>query len=190
MQREKQCYFACWDTVHTCFGYWGFEVFALVPYTAALSALQVLICARVNAIRGPFWGERGLQLPSPILALSVYNMQTVSTMSRQCLHGGDSVCRLQTTMPMCTCNNVIGPVLGKEAFGPLPKYWHCASTTCRQCLQLEFLHCSYIVRNRAILPAAVSTNCVQVYAVTVFLGTSLSTPYACIHEYACVSVST
>ena len=26
--------------------------------------------------------------------------------------------------------------LGKRALGPLPKYWHFASTTCRRCLQL------------------------------------------------------
>ena len=26
--------------------------------------------------------------------------------------------------------------VGKRAFGPLPKYWHFASTTCRRCLQL------------------------------------------------------
>ena len=27
-------------------------------------------------------------------------------------------------------------VWGKRAFGPLPKYWHFASTTCQRCLQL------------------------------------------------------
>ena len=38
--------------------------------------------------------------------------------------------------PSRRVNDGSGPFWGKGAFGPLPKYWHFASTTCRQCLQL------------------------------------------------------
>ena len=58
-------------------------------------------CARVNAATGPFGGEGGLRPPSQILALRVYNMPTVSTISRPRLLGADSVYRLQNTMPVC-----------------------------------------------------------------------------------------
>ena len=58
-------------------------------------------CARVNAASGPFGGEGGLRPPSLILALRVYNMPTVSTISRPRLLGAGSVYRLQNTMPVC-----------------------------------------------------------------------------------------
>ena len=40
--------------------------------------------------------------PSQILALRVYNVLTVSTISRPRLLGADHVYRLQTTLPGCT----------------------------------------------------------------------------------------
>ena len=58
-------------------------------------------CARVNAATGPFGGEGGLRPPSQILALRIYNMPTVSTISRPRLLGADSVYRPQNTMPVC-----------------------------------------------------------------------------------------
>ena len=41
----------------------------LAPHPGALCALQVLICGWANAVRGPFFGERG-----PIWAPCVYSM--------------------------------------------------------------------------------------------------------------------
>ena len=50
------------------------------PHSAALCSLQVCISARINAVSGPFFGERGIRPPSPNfgtsrlqLADSVYN---------------------------------------------------------------------------------------------------------------------
>ena len=51
-------------------------------------------CARVNATIGPFGGEKYSQ----ILALCVYNMPTVSTISRPRLLEAKSVYKLQNTM--------------------------------------------------------------------------------------------
>ena len=58
-------------------------------------------CARVNAATGPFGGEGGLRPPSQILALRVYNMPTVSTISRPRLLVVHSVYGPQNTMPVC-----------------------------------------------------------------------------------------
>ena len=49
-------------------------------------------CARVSAVSGPFFGGRGPSAPSQILSLRVYNMPTVSTISRPRLH----VCTVST----------------------------------------------------------------------------------------------
>ena len=40
--------------------------------------------------------------------------------------------------PCARVNAVSILFLGKGAFSPVPKYWHFASTTCRQCLQLAY----------------------------------------------------
>ena len=83
-------------------------------------------------------GEGGLRPPSQILALRVYNMPTVSTISRPRLLVVHSVYRPRPPSPSMRVNDGSGPFWGKGAFGPLPKYWHFASTTCRQCLQLVY----------------------------------------------------
>ena len=51
-------------------------------------------CARVNAVSRPFFRERGPRPPSQILSLHVYNMPTVSTISRPRLLVVHSVYRL------------------------------------------------------------------------------------------------
>ena len=58
-------------------------------------------CVRVNDGSGPFLGEEGLRPPSQILALRVYNMPTVSTISGRCLLVVHSVYRPQTALPLC-----------------------------------------------------------------------------------------
>ena len=83
-------------------------------------------------------GEGGLRPPSQILALRVYNMPTVSTISRPRLLVVHSVYRPRPPSPSMRVNDGSGPFWGKGAFGPLPKYWHFASTTCRQCLPLVY----------------------------------------------------
>ena len=83
-------------------------------------------CARLNTISIPFSGEGGLWPPSQILAFRIYNMQTMSTISRPCFLGADGVCKLQATMNMCTNKRSFW---GKEAFSHLPKYWHFVSAT-------------------------------------------------------------
>ena len=75
---------------------------------------------------------------SQILALRVYNMPTVSTISRPRLLVVHSVYGPRPPSPSMRVNDGSGPFWGKGAFGPLPKYWHFASTTCRQCLQLVY----------------------------------------------------
>ena len=55
-------------------------------------------CARVNAVSGPFLGFRP---PSQILSLPVYNMPTVSTISRPRLLVGQSVYRLYPGKRVC-----------------------------------------------------------------------------------------
>ena len=77
-------------------------------------------------------GEGGLRPPSQILALRVYNMPTVSTISRPRLLVVHSVYRPQTAHPLCAGKRWQRTVLGEA------KYWHFASTTCRQCLQLVY----------------------------------------------------
>ena len=91
---------------------------------------------RVNDGTRPFWGEEGLRPPSQILALRVYNMPTVSTISRPRLLVVHSVYRPQTALSLCAGERWYCAVFGaKRAFGPVPKHWHFASTTCRRCLQ-------------------------------------------------------
>ena len=68
-----------------------------------------------------------------------------STTCRQCLQLAGRVylwCTVSTDprppTPYMRVNDCSGPFWGKGPFGPLPKYWHFASTTCRQCLQLVY----------------------------------------------------
>ena len=59
--------------------------------------------------------------------------------------------------PSRRVNDGSGPSWGKGAFGPLPKYWHFASTTCRQCLQLAgrvYLWCTVSTDPRPPSPCA------------------------------------
>ena len=91
---------------------------------------------RVNDGSGPFWGK-GAFGPLPKY------WHFASTTCRQCLQLAGRVylwCTVSTDprppSPSRRVNNGSGPFWGKGAFGPLPKYWHLASTTCRQCLQL------------------------------------------------------
>ena len=59
--------------------------------------------------------------------------------------------------PSRRVNDDSGPSWGKGAFGPLPKYWHFASTTCRQCLQLAgrvYLWCTVSTDPRPPSPCA------------------------------------
>ena len=58
-------------------------------------------CVRVNDVSGPFLGEGGLRPPSQILALRVYNMPAVSTISRPRLLVVHSVYRPQTAILLC-----------------------------------------------------------------------------------------
>ena len=91
---------------------------------------------RVNDGSGPFWGK-GAFGPLPKY------WHFASTTCRQCLQLAGRVylwCTVSTDprppIPYMRVNDGSGPFWGKGAFGPLPKYWHFASTTCRQCLQL------------------------------------------------------
>ena len=93
---------------------------------------------RVNDCSGPFWGK-GAFGPLPKY------WHFASTTCRQCLQLAGRVylwCTLSTDprppTPSVRVNDGSGPFWGKGAFGPLPKYWHFASTTCRQCLQLVY----------------------------------------------------
>ena len=58
-------------------------------------ARETCQCARLNAVSGPFLGEGGR-----ILALCVYNMPAVSTISKPRPLGADRVFRLHTAMPI------------------------------------------------------------------------------------------
>ena len=101
-------------------------------------------------------GEGGLRPPSQILALRVYNMPTVSTISRPRLLVVHSVYRPRPPSPSMRVNDGSGPFWGKGAFGPLPNYWHFASTTCRQCLQLAgrvYLWCTVSTDPRPPTPS-------------------------------------
>ena len=93
---------------------------------------------RVNDCSGPFWGK-GAFGPLPKY------WHFASTTCRQCLQLAGRVhlwCTVSTDprppTPYVRVNDGSGPFWGKGAFGPLPKYWHFASTTCRQCLQLVY----------------------------------------------------
>ena len=97
------------------------------PSLLASLAQETCTCARVNAVGILFWGKEGLRPASQMLALRVYNMPTMSTISRPRLRMADRVYRLQTTFTCAWVNAV--------SFGPLPRYWHFMSTTCRQCPQ-------------------------------------------------------
>ena len=68
-------------------------------------------------------GEGGLRPPSQILALRVYNMPTVSTISRPRLLVVHSVYKPQTAHPLCAGKRWQRTILGEA------KYWHFASTT-------------------------------------------------------------
>ena len=68
-------------------------------------------------------GEGGLRPPSQILALRVYNMPTVSTISRPRLLVVHSVYRPQTAHTLCAGKRWQRTILGEA------KYWHFASTT-------------------------------------------------------------
>ena len=91
---------------------------------------------RVNDGSGPFWGKGALG-PLPKY------WHFASTTCRQRLELAGRVylwCAVSTDprppSPCVRVNDGSGPFWGKGAFGPLPKYWHFASTTCRQRLQL------------------------------------------------------
>ena len=83
------------------------------------------------------FGGRGPKAPLPKY------WHFASTTCRQCLQLAGRVylwCTVSTDprppSPSMRVNDGSGPFWGKGAEGPLPKYWHFASTTCRQCLQL------------------------------------------------------
>ena len=75
-------------------------------------------CVRVNDVSGPSLGEAGLRPPSQILALRVYNMPTVSTISRPRLLVVHSVYRPPTASPCVRVNDVSGPSLGEGGLWP------------------------------------------------------------------------
>ena len=111
---------------------------------------------RVNDGSGPFWGK-GAFGPLPKY------WHFASTTCRQCLQLAGRVylwCTLSTDprppSPSVRVNDGSGPFWGKGAFGPLPKYWHFASTTCRQCLQLAgrvYLWCTVSTDPRPPTPS-------------------------------------
>ena len=77
------------------------------PHRTALHALQMFMGAWVNDVSGLFFG-RG---PFQTLSLRVYNMPTVSTISRPRLLGAGSVYRLQAALVWC---------MGKRTYPPHP----------------------------------------------------------------------
>ena len=113
-------------------------------------------CVRVNDGSGPFWGK-GAFGPLPKY------WHFASTTCRQCLQLAGRVylwCTVSTDprppSPSRRVNDGSGPFWGKGAFGPLPKYWHFASTTCRQCLQLAgrvYLWCTVSIDPRPPSPS-------------------------------------
>ena len=116
------------------------------------------------------WSERGKMGPN---AFPFWSKQSkrgnlkywhfASTTCRQCLQLAGRVylwCTLSTDprppTPSVRVNDGSGPFWGKGAFGPLPKYWHFASTTCRQCLQLAgrvYLWCTVSTDPRPPTPS-------------------------------------
>ena len=113
-------------------------------------------CVRVNDGPGPFWGEKGLRPPSQILALRVYNMPTVSTISGRWLLVVQSVYRPQTALPLCAGKRWSRTVFGgRRPSAALPKYWHFGSATCRRCLQIAgrvYLWCTLYTNTRPPFP--------------------------------------
>ena len=111
---------------------------------------------RVNDCSGPFWGK-GAFGPLPKY------WHFASTTCRQCLQLAGRVylwCTVSTDprppTPSVRVNDCSRPFWGKGAFGPLPKYWHFASTTCRQCLQLAgrvYLWCTVSTDPRPPTPS-------------------------------------
>ena len=77
-----------------------------------------LCCAGKHRSRTDF--RRGPSASSLVFALCVYNMHTLSTISRPCLHVADSVYRLFTAFLWCTGKRRTTPGFLKGAFGPLP----------------------------------------------------------------------
>ena len=114
--------------------------------------------SREGGLRPPFQNigtsclQQGLQL-----AFRMCLGCTVSTGHRL----PDWYVRLNTAGALC---------LGKGAFGPLTEYWHLASTTCRQCLQLAgriYLGCRVSVDHlppdlRARVNVASAPCCVKI----------------------------
>ena len=106
------------------------------PPTVSTDPRPPTTSMRVNDGSGPFWGKEAFR-PLPKY------WHFASTTCRQRLQLAGHVylwCTVSTDpRPPSSCvrvNNGSGPFWGKGAFGPLPKYWHFASTTCRQRLQL------------------------------------------------------
>ena len=88
-------------------------------YTVSTNPRPPFRCVRVNDGTGPFWGEEGLPPRSEILALRVYNMPTVSTISRRCRLVVHSVYRPQTAFPLCAGKRWCWAVfLGEEGLRP------------------------------------------------------------------------
>ena len=75
-------------------------------------------CARGNAVAAPRFGKEAFGPPSRILALRVYHMPTVSTISRPCLVGVHNVYRPQTTGPLCTGKHGCCPVFWEGGLQP------------------------------------------------------------------------
>ena len=122
------------------------------------------------------WSERGKMGPN---AFPFWSKQSkrgnlkywhfASTTCRQCLQLAGRVylwCTVSTEprppTPYMRVNDCSGPFWGKGAFGPLPKYWHFASTTCRQCLQLAgrvYLWCTVSTDPRPPTPYMRVNDC-------------------------------
>ena len=123
-------------------------------------------CVWVNDGSGPFWGK-GAFGPLPKY------WHFASTTCRQRLQLAGRVylwCTVSTDprppSPCVWVNDGSGPFWGKGAFGPLPKYWHFASTTCRQRLQLAgrvYLWCTVSTDPRppGVCTALCGRQCLQ-----------------------------
>ena len=64
--------------------------------------------------------QRGLWAPCLVLARRVYNVRTVSTISRLRPLVAHGLYTLFTAFVWCTGKRQSGTVVSKEAFGPLP----------------------------------------------------------------------
>ena len=155
---------------------------------------------RVNDGSGPFWGK-GAFGPLPKY------WHFASTTCRQCLQLAGRVylwCTVSTDprppSPSMRVNDGSGPFWGKGAFGPLPKYWHFASTTCRQCLQLAgrvYLWCTVSTDPRPPSPSMRVNDgsgpfpkyADNVYNPTVYMYVYiLYTVYVCVCVCVCVCI--